>query len=304
MTEATAVSPQGRITAGDTGLWQDSQMHAFSRIAEFIKGQNCVAGIQLAHAGRKASTRPPWQGRAVLKESEGGWRPEAPSGLPFDDNSPSPGEMGVADLDRVESEFVRAAELSLKAGFQVVELHMAHGYLLHQFLSPLSNRRSDDYGGGFEARIRFPLRVARAVRRAWPSALPLFVRISATDWIDGGWDLQQSLDFSRRLKDEGVDLIDCSSGGIAPGAAIPMEPGYQVRFASEIRKQAGVATGAVGLITGAPQAEAILQNGDADAIFLGRELLRRPYWPLHAALELGEHVSWPLQYERGRPVSE
>jgi 2,4-dienoyl-CoA reductase-like NADH-dependent reductase (Old Yellow Enzyme family) len=296
--EATAVSPVGRISPGDTGLWSDEHTRAFRPIVAFIKAQGAAAGIQLAHAGRKASTDVTWRGGQPLTEQEGGWQTLAPSALPFAASHPLPREMSAREIAEVVTQFVDAARRSIEAGFDVIELHMAHGYLLHEFLSPLSNRRQDEYGGSLEARARFPLQVAEAVREACPASMPIFVRISATDWTDGGWDLEQSIQFSRWLKEVGVDLIDCSSGAIIPGVRIPVEPGYQVPFAMAIRREAEIATGAVGMITEAKQAEQIIASGEADAVFLARALLRDPYWPLHAAKELGADAPWPVQYAR------
>ncbi len=299
MVEATAVSPEGRISPGDMGIWSDQQGQAFQPLAAFIKAQGAVAGIQLAHAGRKASTEAPWRGGKPLAKEAGGWQALAPSVLPFG-NYPAPREMTTADIAKVTSQFVEAARRSLAAGFEVLELHMAHGYLLHEFLSPLANQRPDDYGGDFKGRLRFPLQVAEAVRGVWPEPLPLFVRISATDWVDGGWDLPQSIEFSKQLGSLGIDLIDCSSGGLVPGAKIPVASGYQVPFAAAIRQQAGMATGAVGLITEAEQAEQIIARGEADTVFLARAILRDPYWALHAAKTLAVDIPWPVQYERAK----
>jgi 2,4-dienoyl-CoA reductase-like NADH-dependent reductase (Old Yellow Enzyme family) len=295
--EATGVSPEGRISPGDTGLWSEAHTRAFEPIASFIKSQGARAAIQLAHAGRKASTDVPWRGGKFLSEEQGGWQTLAPSAVPFGD-WPAPREMTRDDVETVVIQFADAARRALTAGFDVVELHMAHGYLLHEFLSPLSNRREDEFGGSLENRARFPLRVAEAVRAVWPDHLPLFARISATDWVEGGWDLEQSVQLSRWLKARGVDLVDCSSGGLVPGARIPVEPGYQVPFAETIRREASVATGAVGLITEPEQAEEIVATGKADAVFLARAVLRDPYWPLHAARQLGAEASWPVQYGR------
>jgi 2,4-dienoyl-CoA reductase-like NADH-dependent reductase (Old Yellow Enzyme family) len=301
MTEATAVSPEGRISPQDAGLWSDAHAAAWKRISRFVQDQGAVAGVQLAHAGRKASTEAPWRGGGPLSPTAAGrWEPIGPSPLPFGPSYPSPREMTAADLDRVVGEFAAAARLSLAAGFEVVELHAAHGYLLHEFLSPLSNRRTDDYGGSLANRLRLPLRIARAVREIWPERLPLFVRISATDWVEGGWDLAQSIEFARELKRTGVDLIDCSSGGLVPDAKIPLAPGYQVPFAEAIRRDAGIATGAVGLITQPDQAEQIIASGQADAVLLAREFLRDPYWPQRAAKALGAQAPWPHQYGRAR----
>ena len=295
--EATGVSPEGRISPGDTGLWSEAHARAFEPIASFIKSQGARAGVQLAHAGRKASTDVPWRGGKPLGGGQGGWETLAPSAVPFGD-WPPPREMTRADIDDVTVQFADAARRALAAGFDVVELHMAHGYLLHEFLSPLSNRREDEFGGSLENRARFPLLVTEAVRAVWPDERPLFARISATDWVEGGWDLEQSIQLSRRLKERGVDLIDCSTGGLVPGARIPVAPNYQVPFAERIRKEAGVATGAVGLINEPSQAEEIVASGKADAVFLARAELRDPYWPLHAARELGAEAPWPVQYGR------
>lgn len=303
--EATAVTPEGRISPADLGIWSDAQAEALQRITRFIWNHGAAAGIQLAHAGRKASTDAPWRAREVVPLEEGGWIPVAPSPLPFDEASPVPLELDEAGIDAVVEAFVQAAKRSREAGFHVVELHMAHGYLLHEFLSPLTNQRTDAYGGSLENRARLPLRVARAVREIWPERLPVFVRISATDWAtdwaEGGWDLEESVQFARWLKEIGIDLIDCSTGGAIPHATIPVQPGYQVPFAREIRRRAGIATGAVGLITEPAQAQEILEKGAADVVLLGRELLRDPYWPLHAAQTLGVDVPWPPQYERAKP---
>jgi len=300
MAEATAVRPEGRISPGDCGIWSDGQAEAFKPITHFINLQNCVPGIQLAHAGRKASTDVPWRGGGALTDAEGGWPPLAPSPLAFSETSPIPREMTEQDIQDLTAHFAAAAKRSLEAGFQVLELHMAHGYLLHAFLSPLSNQRTDEYGGGLENRMRLPLQVAAAVREIWPDHLPLFVRISCTDWAAGGWDLDQSVELARRLKAAGVDLIDCSSGGLVHHAKIPAGPGFQVPFAAAIRRRAEIATGAVGLITQAVQAEQIVGTGQADAVLLARELLRDPYWPLHAARILGREAPWPPQYERAK----
>lgn len=302
MVEASAVSPEGRITPWDSGLWSEEQAAAFARITAFIKGQGAVAGIQLAHAGRKASTDAPWRGGGALGPDEGGWEVVGPSPIAFDKGSPMPRELSAGEIDALVEQFVASTRLAERAGFEMIELHMAHGYLLHEFLSPLANQRKDAYGGSLENRMRLPLRVAREVRQAWPAGRPLFVRISATDWVaEGGWDLDQSVALARELKAVGVDLIDCSSGGLAPHVRVPVAPGYQVPFAWAIRQRAGIATGAVGLITSAEQAEDILAQGKADAVLLARELLRRPYWALHAARKLGETAApWPVQYERAK----
>ena len=300
MVEATAVSPEGMISPDDSGIWTDRHGEAFLPITRFIREQGSIPGIQLAHAGRKASTDLPWLGGAALSPLARGWQPVAPSPLPFENGYPVPRELTEADLDVVEAQFRDAARRAHAAGFQVIEVHMAHGYLLHEFLSPLTNHRTDDYGGTLDNRMRFPLRVARAVREAWPGELPLFVRISATDWVEGGWDLGQSITLAHRLKELGIDLIDCSAGFLTPDAHIPFGPGYQTPFASAIRREAGIATGTVGFITDPAQAEQIVATGLADAVFLARELLRDPYWPLHAARALGVDIPWPVQYERAK----
>ncbi len=298
MVEATAVVPEGRISRSDSGIWSDAHAEAFKPVAAFLKQHGAVPGIQLAHAGRKASTAAPWLGGGPVGPEAGGWQPLAPSAIPFDAGYQVPREMTEADISACAAAFVAAARRSLSAGFEVVELHFAHGYLAHEFLSPLSNRRTDDYGGALENRMRFPLRVAASVREMWPDKYPLFVRISATDWAEGGWDLPQSIELSRRLKDIGVDLIDCSSGALVPRAKMQVGPGYQVPFAEAIRRDAGIATGAVGMITEARQAEQIIAEGKADVVLLARAMLRDPYWPLHAAQVLGADARWPVQYER------
>ena len=298
--EATAVTREGRISPGDLGIWNDEQMKAFQKITSFISAQESVPGIQLAHAGRKASTAPPWKGGGPLQGSDGGWQVVAPSAIPFSDGYPSPHELSQGEIAECVSKFAEAALRALEAGFKVIELHMAHGYLMHEFLSPLTNKRSDEYGGSLEGRTRFPLHVAKAVRDAWPSDLPLFVRISATDWVEGGWELVQSVSLAKWLRDIGVDLIDCSSGGLVPHAKVPVGPGYQVPFAATIRREVNMPTGAVGVITEAQQAEDILQKGEADAIILARALLRDPYWPMHAAKALSYDFRWPVQYERAK----
>lgn len=299
--EATAVTPEGRISPGDTGLWSDAQAEAFVRITRFLREQGTVPAIQLAHAGRKGSADVPWHGGKPLADAAGGWTTLAPSAIPFAEDFPLPYELSLTDLDNLVAAFVAAAKRARDAEFDCLELHMAHGYLLHEFLSPLANRREDDYGGSLENRMRLPLRVAAAVREVWPANLPLLVRISASDWMEGGWDLVQSLELCRRLKDLGMDLIDCSSGGMVPNAVIPAGPGYQTAFAERIRHEVGIATIAVGMITEPVQAEHILRTGQADAVMLARELLRDPYWPLHAAQALHSDIMWPVQYERAKP---
>jgi len=302
MLEATSVNPEGRISPADSGLWSDHHAQELRRITTFVKEQGAVPGVQLAHAGRKASTAEPWRGGGPVAPGEGGWRAVAPSPLAFEEGYPVPREMSVADIEAVRADFAAAARRAAAAGFGVVELHMAHGYLLHEFLSPLTNRRSGGYGGSLENRMRLPLEVAAEVRAAWPQHLPLFVRVSATDWVDGGWDLSDTVELARRLKGIGADLVDCSSGGITPGVKIPLGPGYQVPFAAAVRAEAGIATGAVGLITQPAQAEEIVATGKADAVLLAREMLRDPYWAFHAAGALGAEAPWPVQYLRARPA--
>lgn len=299
--EASAVLPEGRISPDDTGLWSDAHAEAWAPIARFIAEQGAAPAIQLAHAGRKAATEAPWRGGGPVAERGRGWTPVGPSPLPFAEGYPVPRELTVDDIRAVVGAFRDAARRAEQAGFEVVEIHMAHGYLLHQFLSPLSNRRTDEYGGGLENRMRLPLDVAHAVREAFPVERPVLARISATDWVEGGWDLEQSVVLARELREAGVDLVDCSSGGTVPDAKVPVAPGYQVPFAAAIRERAGVATGAVGMITEPAQAEAIVAGGQADLVLLARELLRHPYWPLHAARALGADVRWPDQYLRARP---
>jgi 2,4-dienoyl-CoA reductase-like NADH-dependent reductase (Old Yellow Enzyme family) len=299
--EATAVIPEGRISQGDLGIWNDEHLKAFRRITSFISAQGALPGIQLAHAGRKASMPLQWVEQKVLNADQGGWQTVAPSPIPFDEGYSIPHELSKTEISEIVRKFSEAAHRSLAAGFKVIEIHMAHGYLLHEFLSPLSNRRKDEFGGSLECRMRFPLQVAQAIRTIWPSDLPAFVRISATDWAEGGWDLQQSIEFARQLKAIGIDLIDCSSGGNIRGVKTPVAPGYQVPFASAIRKETGIPTGAVGLITEPRQAEEILQRGEADAIVMARAFLKDPYWPLHAAQELSADTPWPIQYVRAKP---
>jgi 2,4-dienoyl-CoA reductase-like NADH-dependent reductase (Old Yellow Enzyme family) len=297
MVEATAVSREGRISPADSGIWSAEHAEAFKPISAFLKAHGAIAAMQLAHAGRKASTAAPWLGGKALTDAAGAWPTLAPSALPFADYS-VPRAMTVADLERVTLEFQHAARRAVVAGFEVIEIHMAHGYLLHEFLSPLANHRTDEFGGALANRMRFPLQVAEVVRREVPAHLPVFARISATDWATGGWDLAQSVQLSSRLKEQGIDLIDCSSGGLVPHVKIPVAPGYQVEFAAEIRRQVGILTGAVGMITDARQAEEIIASGQADAVLLARAMLRDPYWANHAAKELGAEASWPAQYLR------
>jgi 2,4-dienoyl-CoA reductase-like NADH-dependent reductase (Old Yellow Enzyme family) len=301
ITEATAVSAEGRITAGDLGIWKDEHIDKLKHITDFIHQHHSVAGIQLAHAGRKASHVIPWKGGAQLTPGEpGGWQTLAPSAVPFTENEEAPRELDKAGIKKVIADFKAAAARALKAGFKVVELHGAHGYLINEFLSPLSNKRTDEYGGVFENRIRLLLEVTAAVQQVWPAEYPLFVRISATEWVEGGWTGGDSVALAKILKEKGVDLIDCSSGGNAASAKIPLKPGYQVEFAEAIRRETGLLTGAVGLITEALQADSIIQTGHADLVFLARELLRDPYFPLRAAHQLQQEVKWPVQYERAK----
>jgi 2,4-dienoyl-CoA reductase-like NADH-dependent reductase (Old Yellow Enzyme family) len=301
MVEATAVTPAGRITPYCTGLWSDAQRDAFAPIARFIREQGAIPAIQLAHAGRKASTDAPWRGGGPLSREQNGWQPLSPGMIPFTPKHVVPHALTTTEIDALVTAFADAARRARVAGFDVVELHCAHGYLLHEFLSPLTNRRTDQYGGSLDNRMRLPLEVVRTVRQIWPAHLPVFVRLSVSDWVDGGWDLPQSIEFSKQLKLLGVDLVDCSSGGLTADAKIPAAPGYQVPFAAAIRRDAGIATGAVGLITEAHQAEAIVAGGQADTVLLARAMLRDPYWPLHAASTLGVDVPWPNQYLRAKP---
>jgi 2,4-dienoyl-CoA reductase-like NADH-dependent reductase (Old Yellow Enzyme family) len=298
LTEAAALEPRGRISPADLGIYRDEHIEMLARIARFILDQGAVPGIQIAHAGRKGSTRVPWEGGAVIPESEGGWQCVAPSPIPFRPGEPAPAELTQSAIAAIVEAFAAAARRAAAAGFQVVEIHGAHGYLIDEFLSPLSNRRTDEYGGGFEGRIRFALEVAGAVRAAWPDYLPLFMRISAIDWVEDGWQIQDSVELARRLQPLGVDLIDCSSGGIVPYAKVQVGPAYQTPFAERIRHQTGVLTGAVGMITEPQQADAIVRSGQADMVLLAREFLRDPYWPLHAAKTLGAQAATPKQYGR------
>lgn len=300
-TEAAAISPEGRISPDDLGIWTDDHIQMLKRITDFIHQQGAASGIQLAHAGRKASTQSPWKGGKQIKQQEGGWKTVAPSEIPFHETDEKPRALNAEELQKVKSDFKAAAKRALAAGFKVIELHAAHGYLLHQFLSPLSNQRTDAYGGSFENRIRLLIEVIETVQEAWPIENPLFVRISATDWAEGGWTPEESILLSGILKTKGIDLIDCSSGGLAAHQQIPVAAGYQVPFAEAIKQQTGILTGAVGLITKTAQAEEILHKGQADLIFMAREMLRDPYFPLHAAFSLDEEQKWPEQYERAKP---
>lgn len=298
--EATAVSAEGRITPGDLGLYREEQVEMLQKITSFIHQQGAVAGIQLAHAGRKAGCARPWDGGKQLKKMEGGWTTAAPSSIPFSPDDQAPLALDQEGIQKVISDFRMAAVHSLKAGYQVIEIHAAHGYLIHQFLSPLSNYRTDTYGGSFENRIRLLLEIVQEVQSVWPQNLPLFVRISATDWVDEGWNLDEAVRLAGILKQNGVDLIDSSSGGLVPYAKIPFGPGYQVPFAERIKNEAGILTGAVGLITEARQAEDILQRNQADLILIARESLRNPYFALNAAKLLDDDIEWPLQYLRAK----
>jgi 2,4-dienoyl-CoA reductase-like NADH-dependent reductase (Old Yellow Enzyme family) len=299
-TEAAAVSAEGRITHHDLGLYKDEHMEFLKRITEFIEAQGAVPGMQLAHAGRKASHHRPWEGAAALNSQEHPWTTKAPSAIPYKEGEPLPQELNKEEIKKVVDDFKQAALRAKKAGFRVIELHGAHGYLLHEFLSPLSNQRSDEYGGTFENRIRFLLQIIEAVREVWEESLPLFIRLSATDWVEGGWTVEESVELAKILKTKGVDLIDCSSGGNSPGQKIPLGPMYQTPFAERIKKEAGIMTGAVGLITKSSEAENIITSEKADLVFMARQLLREPYFPLHAAKELDVDLPWPPQYDRAK----
>lgn len=299
-TEATAVTAQGRISARDLGLWKDEHVPGLQRIARFIAAQGAVPGLQLAHAGRKASVTSPWEGNQPVLEADGGWMIVAPSDIPFAQGYAAPRVLTGDGIRAIVQAFTDAARRALAAGFEVLEVHAAHGYLLHQFLSPLSNKRTDQYGGSLENRCRLALEVTAAVRAVWPERFPLFVRLSSTDWVEGGWDIEQSVELARMLKTRGADLVDCSSGGNVKDAEIPFGPGYQTAFAERVRRESGIATGAVGLITSAQQADHVLRTGQADMIIMARQLLRDPYWPLRAASELKAQASWPNQYLRAR----
>ncbi|PSK89247.1 NADH:flavin oxidoreductase/NADH oxidase [Taibaiella chishuiensis] len=301
--EATAVSPEGRISPDDLGLWQDAHIEKLRQITTFIKAQGAYAGIQLAHAGRKASTAAPWKGNHQIAVADGGWTTLAPSAIAFREADVPPVALDKAGIAQVTEDFGAAAKRAVAAGYDVVELHAAHGYLIHQFLSPLSNKREDDYGGSFENRVKLLLELVARVRRELKAGMPLWVRISATDWVDGGWTLEDSIRLSALLKDNGVDLVDVSTGGLVTGVRIPLEPGYQAPFATAIKQATGVLTGAVGLITEATHIESLLQEGKADVVLLARELLRDPYFPMHAAQQLGEDYMFPPQYERAKPKS-
>ncbi|MCJ8163437.1 NADH:flavin oxidoreductase/NADH oxidase [Pontibacter sp. E15-1] len=302
LVEATAVSAEGRITPDDVGIWKDAHIANLQRITAFLEAEGAVPGVQLAHAGRKASHQSPWKGGAAIAPSdEKGWQTVAPSALPFTAGEPIPTALDEAGIQKVIDDFRGAAQRSLAAGFKVIEIHAAHGYLLHEFYSPLSNQRTDAYGGSFENRIRLLVEVVAAVQEVWPAQYPLFVRISATDWTEGGWTGDDSVQLGKVLKEKGVDLIDCSTGGNVPNAKIPVGPLYQASFAEKVNREAGIMTGAVGMITSAAEAEALVAEGKADLVLLAREMLRDPYFPLHAALELGADIPWPVQYERAKP---
>jgi len=298
ITEAAAIEPEGRISPQDLGIWQDAHIEKLGQIVESIHRHGAVAGIQLAHAGRKASNKPSWDGGGVLSESEGGWRAIAPSPIPFKAESHTPKALTIEEIKGLIASFVNAAKRSLEAGFNVIEVHAAHGYLLHEFLSPLSNHRTDEYGGSFENRIRFLSEVVQGVRNVLPDQIPLWVRISAIDWINDGWDIEQSIALTKIFKSLGVDLIDTSSGGIVPGEKILLGAGYQTAFSDRIRREAKIATGAVGLITEPVQADHIIRTGQADIVLIGREMLRDPYWARRAAKQLGQPISGPKQYAR------
>jgi 2,4-dienoyl-CoA reductase-like NADH-dependent reductase (Old Yellow Enzyme family) len=301
LTEATAVSLEGRISPDDAGIWNDEQGNAYKRIISFIKSQNAVPGIQLAHAGRKASTYSPWKGNGKVNIKDGGWQTIAPSPIPFSENFPNPKEMDIDDIKLVVKQFSNAGLRSIEAGFEVIELHFAHGYLVHEFYSPISNKRKDKYGGTLENRCRLAIEISESVRKNIPNYTPLFVRISSTDWVDSGWDIDQSVQLVKWLKEVGVDLIDCSSGGNVPNAKIPAAPGYQIPFSERIKNEAEILTGGVGLITTAEQAEEIIKSGKADIVLLAREMLRDPYFALHAAKKLNVDLEdFPKQYLRAK----
>jgi 2,4-dienoyl-CoA reductase-like NADH-dependent reductase (Old Yellow Enzyme family) len=298
--EACAVAAEGRISPYDIGLWKDEHIPNLKRITTFIEAQGSVPAIQLAHAGRKASCAQPWKGGERLRKDEGGWQTFAPSAIPFNEKYSIPFSLSIEGIHKLIEHFKAAAKRAFDAGFKIIEIHAAHGYLIHEFFSPLYNQRSDTYGGSFQNRIRFLCEVVTAVQEVWPSNLPIFVRISATDWVDGGWNIDESIELSRILKEMGIDLIDCSSGGNISHVRIPLSPGYQVPFSKKIKEATGISTGAVGLITDAHQAETILLNEEADLILFARESLRNPYFPLNAASALNEKIEWPIQYDRAR----
>jgi 2,4-dienoyl-CoA reductase-like NADH-dependent reductase (Old Yellow Enzyme family) len=301
--EATAVEPRGRISPQDMGIWDDRHVEMLSRIAAFITSQGAVPAIQIAHSGRKGSTYRPWDGQGKVDPEKGGWQVVGPSPEPFSPHYPVPRALAREEIHQIREAFVAAARRAQRAGFGILEVHSAHGYLLHEFLSPLSNHRTDEYGGSFENRTRFLREVVHAVRNEWPATQPLFVRLSATDWVEGGWDIQSSVRLAGQLKDLGVDLVDCSSGGNAAHAQIPLGPGYQAGFAAEIRREIGIPTGAVGLLTTPEQTDALIREGKADLVLLARAFLRDPHWPLRAAQTLGHEIAWPPQYERAKPFA-
>lgn len=298
--EATAVSPEGRISSGDLGLYTDAQTDKLKSITAFLKDQGTVPGIQLAHAGRKASCAPPWHGGKQISKADGGWQTVSASSISFNTTDDLPVGLDANGIDKIITDFKNAAERALQAGYQLIEIHAAHGYLVHQFLSPLTNKRTDGYGGSFNNRVRLLLEIVTAVQTVWPVHLPLWVRISATDWAEGGWNETEAVQLSAILKESGVDLIDCSSGGLLPHVKIPVGPGYQVPFAEKIKKETGILTGTVGMITTAQQAEDILTADQADMILIARESLRDAYFPLHAAKALHDDIVWPVQYERAK----
>lgn len=301
MTEAAAVSPEGRISPQDLGIYDEGHIAGLARIVRFVHAQQALAGVQMAHAGRKGSTHRPWGGSGAIDREHGGWQPVGPTDQPFASNFPVPCALKKGEIAALVASFRAAAQRALRAGFDVIEIHAAHGYLIHEFLSPLVNTRSDEYGGSYDNRVRLCLEIVDAVRNVWPERLPLFVRVSCTDWKADGWDLDQTVELARRLKTRGVDLVDCSSGGLVADQQIAIGPGYQVPFADRVRREASIATGAVGLITEPAQANAIIENGQADIVLLARELLRDPYFPLRAARELGREIKWPPQYVRAAP---
>lgn len=296
--EATGVEARGRISPGDMGIYRDAHVEPLAPLVRFVQSQGAKAGLQIAHAGRKASCEVPWKGGKAIPLAAGGWQTVAPSAIPFYDTDPVPHALTVEEIQEVQTAFVKAAQRALAAGFDFLEIHSAHGYLLHEFLSPLSNHRTDSYGGPFENRTRMLVETVERVRAVWPERLPLFVRVSATDWFEGGWDIDQTVKLAAVLREKGVDLLDCSSGALVPQARIPVAPGFQVPFAERVRKETGLATGAVGMITDPEQAEAILREGRADIVLLAREMLRRPYWAIEAAKALGVPAQVPVQYAR------
>ncbi len=298
--EATSVSPEGRISLGDLGIWNDEHTYVYKKLTNFLVSQNCVPGIQLAHAGRKASATRGWEETRSLSREEGNWKTYAPSAFPFSDKYSNPAEMNKDDIRKVVTDFKHAAQRAVLAGYKIIELHYAHGYLINEFLSPLTNLRKDEYGGNYENRCKLAIDIVKVVRDVIPDSMPLFARLSCTEWVDGGWNIDDSVQLAKILKDNGVDLIDCSSGGNISDAKIPLAPGYQVPLASKIRKEAEVMTGAVGLITDFNQADKIISNKDADIVLLGREMLRNPYWVLHAAKALNADIEYPNQYLRGK----